>query len=216
MIKVVTLIIFLIVFIMHIIYTKNENRKGRIWTKPFLMPLLAMYYVVSANEVNKLIVIALLFGFIGDVFLMWDNRENNFLFGLGAFFLGHLCYVILFIKDVSFSKDVPIWFYIIILIYVLGAIVIMGKLNNYLGAMKIPAYLYAIVILLMSFTSLTRVWVIGMNIEFILSFIGTILFLCSDTILGFATFKGKFKYASVYIMITYVLAQALIVFGYLV
>lgn len=216
MIELIIAITLLIMFTMHIIYTKNENNNGRIWTKPFLMPLLAIYYVLNASGVDMLIVMALLFGFIGDVFLMWDNRKNNFLVGLIAFFIGHLCYVILFMKDVSFLQDVPMWFYLIILIYAFGAIAIMNKLNDHLGPMKTPAYMYAIVILLMSFTSLIRIWGLGMNLEFILPYMGTILFMCSDTILGFATFKGKFKNANIYIMITYVLAQVLIVAGYLV
>ncbi|MBZ9622395.1 lysoplasmalogenase [Clostridium sp. FP2] len=207
--------LFCIIFVMHMVFTKNEYNKGRCYTKPFLMPLLAIYYIASVAQVNKFIVMALVFGFMGDMFLMWPEMKNNFILGLVAFLIGHLCYVLLFLQGISFVKDIPVWFYLIIIIYIMVAFVVMKKLTMYLGNMKIPTYIYMAVILLMSFASLARIWVIGMSISFFLPFIGSLLFLSSDAMLGFYTFKGKFKNGNIYIMLTYVLAQALIVGGYL-
>jgi uncharacterized membrane protein YhhN len=209
--------LFCIAFVMHMIFTKNDYNRGRCYTKPLLMPLLAIYYVSSIAEVNKVIVMALVFGFMGDVFLMWPERKNNFVLGLVAFLIGHFCYALLFLQNISFAKNVPVWFYLIIIIYAIGAYAIMKKLTMYLGNMKIPTYIYMAVILFMSFASLARIWVvsIGMSISFLLPFSGSLLFLCSDSMLGFYTFKGKFKNGNVYIMLTYVLAQVLIVGGYL-
>ncbi|MGV8983048.1 lysoplasmalogenase [Clostridium sp.] len=207
--------LFCISFMMHIIFIKSENIKGCYYTKPLLMPLLAIYYTASTVQINKSIILALVFAFIGDVFLMWPGRKNNFIFGLGAFLLGHLCYVLLFSQDISFVKDLPWQFYLIIIMYAMVAFTVMEKLKNHLGDMKIPTYIYMAVILLMSFVSLSRMWVMGLSIGSLLPFIGSLLFLCSDSMLGFYTFKGKFKNGGVYIMITYVLAQVLIVGGYL-
>lgn len=214
-IKLIIGVLFCISFIMHIIFLENENNRGCYYTKPLLMPLLAIYYVSSIVQINKLIILALVFAFIGDVFLMWPGRKNNFIFGLGAFLIGHLCYVLLFLQDVSFLKDLVWWFYLIIIIYAMVAFAIIKKLKNHLGDMKIPTYIYMAVILFMSFVSLSRMWVMGMSLGAFLPFIGSLLFLCSDSMLGFYTFKGKFKNGAIYIMITYVLAQALIVGGYL-
>ena len=125
--------LFCIIFVMHLIFTKNEYNRGRCYTKPFLMPLLAIYYILSVAEVNKFIVMALVFGFMGDVFLMWPKRKNNFMLGLGAFLIGHFCYVLLFLQGISFAKDVPVWFYLIIIIYAIGAYAVMKKLTKYLG-----------------------------------------------------------------------------------
>ena len=207
--------LFCIIFIMHMIFTKSEYNRGRCYTKPFLMPLLAIYYISSVAEVNKLIVMALAFGFMGDVFLMWSERKSNFMLGLEAFLIGHLCYVLLFLQNVSITKSIPVWFYFIIIIYAIGAGAVMKKLRMYLGDMKIPTYIYMAIILFMSFISLARIWTMGMSISFFLPFIGSLLFLCSDSMLGFYTFKGKFKNGNIYIMLTYVLAQVLIVAGYL-
>ncbi|MBZ9686260.1 lysoplasmalogenase [Clostridium estertheticum] len=207
--------LFCIVFVMHIVFSKIDYKKGCYYTKPLLMPLLGIYYILSVAEVNKLIVIALVFGFMGDVFLMWPQGKNNFMIGLGAFLLGHLCYVLLFLQGISFVKDVPVWFYFIIIIYASIGITVMKKLTVYLGDMKVPTYIYMATILLMSFSSLARILVMDMSIAFTLPFIGSLLFLCSDAMLGFYTFKGKFKNGEIYIMLTYVLAQAFIVGGYL-
>jgi uncharacterized membrane protein YhhN len=207
--------LFCLTFIMHIVFIEIEYNKGRYYTKPLLMPLLAIYYTSSVAEANKLILIALVFAFVGDVFLMWPERKNYFILGLVAFLLGHLCYVLLFLQNISFATDVPPWFYLTAIIYVIGAFSVMKKLRRYLGDMKVPTYIYMAVILFMSFASLTRIWVVDMSISFIFPFIGSLLFLCSDSMLGFYTFKGKFKKGDIYIMLTYVLAQALIVGGYL-
>lgn len=207
--------LFCITFAIHMIFTKNEYIKGRIYTKPLLMPLLAIYYISSVAEVNKFIIMSLVFAFIGDVFLMWPERKTNFLLGLGSFLIGHLCYVLLFLQNISFAKDVPVWFYLIIIMYTIGARAVMKKLKNNLGDMVIPTYIYMLIILTMSFVSLARIFVMDMSISFLLPFIGSLLFLCSDSMLGFYTFNGKFKNGDVYIMLTYVLAQALIVGGYI-
>ena len=80
--------------------------------------------------------------------------------------------------------------------------------------MKIPTYIYMVVILVMSFASLIRIWIVGISLSFLLPFIGSLFFLCSDYMLGLHTFKGKFKNGNIYIMATYVLAEVLIVGGY--
>lgn len=207
--------LFCVIFVMHMYFTKNEYNKGRLYTKPFLMPLLLIYYILSVAEVNKLLVIALLFGFMGDVFLMWPKGKNNFILGLGAFLIGNVCYILLFLHGISFARDVPVWFYLIIIVYAIFARAVLVKLKNHLGHMKVPTYIYMVVILLMSFVSLTRIWVTGMSISFFLPFIGSLLFICSDSMLAFYTFIGEFKNGNMYIMLTYILAQVLIVGGYL-
>ncbi|WP_165985767.1 lysoplasmalogenase [Streptomyces sp. YIM 98790] len=59
-------------------------------TKPLLMPLLACW--VLARRGPRLLTAALLCGWAGDVLLMPDS-EPLFLAGMGAFALGHLCYL---------------------------------------------------------------------------------------------------------------------------
>ncbi|MGV9314074.1 lysoplasmalogenase [Streptomyces sp. NPDC003691] len=61
--------------------------------KPLLMPLIAALVLVRGGP--RLLVVALLFGWGGDVFLL-SGAEWAFLTGMGSFAVGHLCYLALF------------------------------------------------------------------------------------------------------------------------
>ncbi|WP_434588365.1 lysoplasmalogenase [Streptomyces sp. A5-4] len=61
--------------------------------KPLLMPLLAAYVVARGGP--TLLVVALLFGWGGDVFLLFD-ADPAFMAGMGSFAAGHVCYLLLF------------------------------------------------------------------------------------------------------------------------
>lgn len=208
-------IILSCIFIVHLIFTKHKNMRGRKVTKPFLMPLLVVFYIMSVQSINKFIVIALMFGFLGDVFLMWSDNARNFIMGLASFLMGHIWYIVALMDNTSFFSNIPYWFFLFIIPYVIGGIFVIRKLNNYLGNMKVGTIIYAGIILLMSFTSLARIYVVGNTATFILPFIGSVLFLISDSTLAFDTFKGEIKNGNVYIMLTYVAAQVLIVCGFL-
>ncbi|MFF5706765.1 lysoplasmalogenase [Streptomyces sp. NPDC012794] len=66
---------------------------GHVLAKPLLMPLLAGY--VLTRGAPRLLVAALLFGWGGDLALLFD-AEPAFLVGMGSFALGHVCYLFLF------------------------------------------------------------------------------------------------------------------------
>ncbi|MFD5766752.1 lysoplasmalogenase [Streptomyces sp. NPDC127049] len=66
---------------------------GHLVAKPLLMPLLAAY--AATRGAPKLLVLALLLGWGGDVLLLLD-ADWAFLAGMGSFALGHVCYLTLF------------------------------------------------------------------------------------------------------------------------
>ncbi|WP_406107695.1 lysoplasmalogenase [Streptomyces sp. NBC_01003] len=61
--------------------------------KPLLMPLLAASVVVRGGP--RLLTAALLFGWGGDLLLLFD-ADLAFLAGMGSFAAGHVCYLVLF------------------------------------------------------------------------------------------------------------------------
>jgi uncharacterized membrane protein YhhN len=61
--------------------------------KPLLMPLLAAYVAVRGGP--RLLTVALLLGWGGDVLLLFD-ADIAFLAGMGSFAAGHVCYLVLF------------------------------------------------------------------------------------------------------------------------
>ncbi|MCY0917755.1 lysoplasmalogenase [Streptomyces sp. H27-G5] len=66
---------------------------GHVLAKPLLMPLLVAH--VIALGAPRLLVAALLFGWSGDLALLFD-ADVAFLVGMGSFALGHVCYLVLF------------------------------------------------------------------------------------------------------------------------
>ncbi|MFH8470165.1 lysoplasmalogenase [Streptomyces sp. NPDC017991] len=68
---------------------------GHTVAKPLLMPLLAAYAHLRGGP--RLLVGALLFGWGGDVLLLLD-AEPAFLAGMASFAAGHVCYLLLFAK----------------------------------------------------------------------------------------------------------------------
>ncbi|GAA3382720.1 lysoplasmalogenase [Streptomyces racemochromogenes] len=66
---------------------------GHVLAKPLLMPLLVAYVITRGAP--RLLVAALLFGWGGDLALLFD-AEPAFLVGMGSFAAGHVCYLALF------------------------------------------------------------------------------------------------------------------------
>jgi uncharacterized membrane protein YhhN len=190
-----------------------EKQSLRYFTKPLLMPLLAMFYYSTSKDPDILVIIALTFAFIGDVALMWPWKKPFFITGLGSFLLGHLVYVFIFLRSVDFLSGN---YYLLILTvpFAFAGYFIYKKLSNYLGDMKLPVVIYMIVIMLMCFLSITRICCYS-GPQLYLPVIGSLFFVISDTILAFYEFKSKFPRGGVYYMSTYILAQLLIVLGLL-
>jgi uncharacterized membrane protein YhhN len=87
-------------------------------------------------------------------------------------------------------------------------------LYSKLGDLQIPVIVYAAVITTMVLTALFRYGRTS-NSSFWQVFIGAVLFMISDSILAINKFLDPITNAGLYIMITYVAAQFLIVHGIL-
>ncbi|QDY80787.1 lysoplasmalogenase [Streptomyces qinzhouensis] len=82
-----------------------EAETGHRIAKPLLMPLIAAFVVVRGGP--RLLVVALLFGWGGDVFLL-SGADWAFLVGMASFAVGHVCYLALF-AAVRGSAVPPRW-----------------------------------------------------------------------------------------------------------
>jgi uncharacterized membrane protein YhhN len=204
-------VIFIVVSTVHILSVKNENKIGKSLTKPFLMPLLILIYVISEKNPQALVIAALVSAFLGDVFLM--GKQGCFIAGVLSFLSGHIFYILVFVNSI-YTFKLNYIFIIVALLYISYGIFIFNKLRPFLKTLKIPAILYIISILTMSFTSFIRINNFN-NYKMLLPFIGSILFVISDTLLAFNIFKGDSKRREVYVMLTYILGQTFIILGFL-
>jgi uncharacterized membrane protein YhhN len=187
------------------------------YMKPVLLPILITAVVVSESfPTKKILLIALTFSWIGDIILLFaDKGEIYFIFGLVAFLLSHLVYILLFSKQentrINEKKEI---FWLGALAILAYFFIMIDTLFPKLGDLKIPVIVYAVVITTMLFFAFkgSLKWTTPAN-NYIL--VGAIVFVSSDSILAFNKFYAPITHASFYIMLTYCLAQYLIVSGIL-
>jgi uncharacterized membrane protein YhhN len=184
--------------------------------KPSLLLALAIYAFLRLRKTtpkpnDRLLFAALGLSWLGDIILMFPN---GFIMGLLAFLAAHLAYLFLFRADNTENllkqPDRRIW--AVVIIVVNSALI--GGLYPFLGALFLPVVLYALVLTLMFLTTLNRWKKVSMR-SFQLCFCGGLFFVVSDSLLAFNKFVQPFEFSPIAIMLTYVLAQWLIVEGYL-
>lgn len=182
--------------------------------KPLLMPLLLVFYLVSTKAPNVFLVLALVCGFLGDTFLLGSGAF--FACGLFAFLLGHVFYITVFLKSLDFMALPPLFLISAVLLYVLYCIPVSRRLLPSVEPKLRPAViLYMTCLLGMSCSSLLR-YACASGVQFWLPFLGSLLFVSSDTMLAFRVFKKKSSGNSgAAVMVTYLLAQLMIVSGFL-
>ncbi|HVO78539.1 MAG TPA: lysoplasmalogenase [Candidatus Bathyarchaeia archaeon] len=182
------------------------------WTVIFKVASVALLAALGFR-VSRLLGTALTFGAAGD-FLLGVHRLGNFgteqlfLFGLGAFLLGHLVYIAMFRK-----YRAPNWWKpspartlgILAVVFALGSV--LGVLRNSLGPLLIPVVIYALVLAAMAISALLA------EIGNPLAAIGALCFVASDAMLAIAKFRGPFAGHEPLIWISYYLAQLLIFLG---
>lgn len=188
-----------------------------LFLKPVLIPILGFgVYLYRKFPTKNALLLALLFSWIGDVILLFaDFAEIYFILGLVSFLTAHIIYCVLFNNQIKIkTKTNKIVFGIgsvIISFYLIG---MLSVLLPSLGDLKIPVIVYASVIsimLLFAFNGFL-VWKNPGN-KYI--FVGAIVFVISDSILAINKFYAPIERSSFYIMLTYLVAQYLIVVGIL-
>ncbi|HEY1193649.1 lysoplasmalogenase [Flavobacterium sp.] len=188
-----------------------------LFLKPILIPILGFgAYFHRKFPTQNTVLAALLLSWIGDVILLFtDLGEIYFILGLVFFLIAHILYCILFNKLNRIRKKQNKTFFVIgsilIAAYLIGMV---SFLIPHLGDLEIPVSIYATVIsimLLFAFNGLL-VWEKPGNL---LIFLGAFFFVVSDSILAVNKFYLPIPKSSFFIMLTYLLAQYLIVLGVL-
>ncbi len=184
-------------------------------TKPLLMPVLAIIFL-HQNEIRKSlhgrwVPAALFFSWAGDVLLMFQEKIHDFfLFGLTAFLIAHIFYIIFF-HSVRFNAGISTRLVLFLPVMVYYAVLIFWLLPG-LGDMKIPVIIYGLVISFMLVLALHMQYLRNKTAGTLMAS-GAVLFVISDSILAVNKFYSPFPPAGAMIMLTYGIAQYLIVNG---
>jgi uncharacterized membrane protein YhhN len=210
-------IIFFLLLLIDVISVAIGKQNVHFWTKPILMPVLAILLLtrLSGNQskVWYLTLLGIVLAWAGDVFLLFENKNPSFfLFGLASFLGTHICYIILFKKLIIPSSgwwSKKAWLWLAVAGY---GIILVTLLWDSLGEMKVPVMVYALCITVMLILSLRLQP--GMPKQVWMYFaIGAGLFVLSDSILALNKFLQPIDFAAPAIMLTYGLAQYFITNG---
>ena len=215
----ILLLFYIIIIIIHLYCCHFEMYMARKATKVFLMPTLGlMYYIGTAKEkFSKNVLIGIFFGFLGDALLLVDDPFSPLIIpGIVSFFIGHLLYVVSFLRETGFYNYKKHFF---ALATIAGIFLYIEKTAfNYLKDaftkrdVMIPGISYLTLLMLLNITSLFYSYTY-FNIYSLLTFIGSFIFFASDFILVRKMFYEDNKYYQITLMATYILGQSLICYG---
>lgn len=184
-------------------------------SKPLIVASLIFYFIIASSDykgiLKKWIVLALVFSLAGDVLLMLpDPKGMYFLFGLSSFLLAHIFYIIFFhrVRMIGGIKPQVIPAAIVV-VYYFSLILL---LSPWLGEMKLPVRVYGMVISIMFMLAMHMLALRNRQAGRMMM-MGALLFVVSDSILAINKFYASFDAAGPLIMITYGMAQWLIVEG---
>jgi uncharacterized membrane protein YhhN len=185
-------------------------------SKALIILILIVLFLDNSGRINtwtqRMILIALLFSWFGDIALELDaNKDMMFMTGLAFFLLAQVSYFIAFILTPGPGRPVYMLLMMILPVVAYGLFLV-AFLYNDLGEMRLPVIIYAMVIMAMLAAALTRAGKTGRT-SFWLVLAGAALFVLSDSLLAVNKFSYALPAGSVLIMSTYVLGQYLIVTG---
>jgi uncharacterized membrane protein YhhN len=220
--RTIAFLLFLVIFIGEITGDFLEIR-GMVYVfKPLIMVWVGLFFLSFSSEIERKVVrpaiLAFLFSWFGDIFLMFSGNDFNFfILGLFSFLLAQVFYIILFRQTINFPGRI---FYLkkkpwVLALFIVYGLLVYALLFSHLDmVLKIAILVYMFAILTMSAMALNRFGNVPLlSARYV--FAGSVLFLVSDTLIAINKFVVTLPFERVLIMTTYMLAQFLIVRGLL-
>lgn len=208
--------IYFIALALEVFANLTQNNSLQYFSKPSLMLILILYYAFNTRNfpsVKYLIIVALVFSWLGDVILLLDKQYKTlFVYGLIAFLVAHIFYIFYFwrIRKLNFVTKLP---NALIFIGIAGySLALFAYVAPNARNLLIPVAVYALIISIMFAVSFTAFDFSKHDFGKI-CVAGSLLFLVSDSILAINRFVSPFSLAPVFIMLTYAVAQLLITEG---
>ena len=183
-------------------------------------PLVMVGLIVAASAAHlrgdvsrPWLIAALVLGLLGDVGLAVSDDEATepdlaFMAGLGSFLLGHVCFVVTFVGAGQRAGGVAAGLAIVAVVAVLVLRrVVQGAARS--GGVQLAAAvsIYA--------AALSTMVVCGVGTGLAFTAVGAVVFMASDATLAFDRFVRPVPRAPVIVIVTYHLAQAMIIGGLL-
>jgi uncharacterized membrane protein YhhN len=212
-------IAFLAMAVLHLVSSMLDTELLRLVTKPLLMPLLLAWFLysrlASEKKYSNFIIAALVSSWIGDIFLLFASRgEQFFIGGLASFLITQLLYSAAFRFRLMRKQEklnssmrwvIPFPFLLFLTVFFLF-------LMPYLGTMLLPVAVYGIVITAMGILAAMN-FALRSKPYFAIILCGAIFFIISDALLAINKFVSEIPGSGFWIMLTYLTAQTFIALG---
>ena len=210
------LVIFFITTTIHLYASFYKKQSLRNVSKPWILLSLIGYYVYSVEEVKATIFLALVFSWIGDMFLILKGVKWFTVGGI-SFMISHFFFILSYAAFIDFSKINVVVAIVLILLFIISSTIIFKYLRPHLPKpLFYPMYLYLIINGMMNCFA----WFRSMScsgLPCIITAIGALLFYISDSSLFFVRFKKNSRLKTHFlVMLTYSLGELLIVIGLVV
>ena len=174
--------------------------------KPLVLLSLLALYTYSVSNRNKWYILALVFSFLGDVFLLFEG-QLFFMIGLVSFLIAHILFIKIILSWLTKSSlfNITVSF-IPFLITFSGLIYV---LKDSLNELLIPVIIYGITISIFGVVSLLN-YLNTKTTKALWMFFGALVFIISDSILAIHKFYFSKEILGILVMATYIVAQYLI------
>jgi uncharacterized membrane protein YhhN len=213
--------VFLVVALVHILMILLNKEKARQISKAFIMPSLLAVYVSAPGNPHVFVVLALVFGWMGDVLLIRIEQKVYFMLGLASFLLGHLLYILTFVHILGLFNlggnavgaahiDLPAL--ALNALPGIGLGIVVFRLIKPPKDMYAPVILYMIILEALAFFGF-QILLARPDFAGLLVLSGCFCFMISDTILAYYTFRKPKMYGTFFLMLYYIAAQAELVLG---
>ena len=196
----------------------REDKRREYVLKPLVMTLLFVAAALLGSDDSGrrvgFTLAAIALSAAGDVFLML--RRRRFLAGLTAFLLAHVAYVVAFDTFRADLRTITTFGVVLVLGAGLYVRLVRGMRARGELALAVPVGLYNVAIAAMVTSALLTVSRPGWaGFESGIAIAGALLFMISDTLIGWTRFVRSFRRSEVAITVTYHLAQVLLVLALL-
>lgn len=185
--------------------------------KPLIMIWMATYFLIfrKKKQFTVPVLVAFFFSWVGDNFLMFSDKNELFFYaGVGGFFFAQLAYIYIFTRysetgSRGFLQKHLITGFLFIA-YVAGIYYLLYP--GLEGMMRPIIFIYSLSLIGMSMVALNRHGRVN-YMSYLLVFIGSVLFVISDSLIALDKFYMEIPLGGFWIMITYISAQYMIMRG---
>jgi uncharacterized membrane protein YhhN len=212
----IPILIAFILAILNWIAAERQIKPLEYVTKPATMLALLWWIGSSVGLGGSMLWFSLgvIFCLAGDVFLMIPR--DMFIFGLVAFLLGHICYMVGLNNQAPFINFWGVIFIVVLAVFIgwLYPKLVKGLVAKGKSGLKIPVLIYSLVISLMVFSAFMTWMRPGWSVPAALSVsLGAVLFFASDSMLAWDRFIVPLPHGRLKVMMTYHLGQFGIILG---